>query len=110
MASTPEGKVKKLVRDAVATWYPNSYRFCPVQNGMGKPGLDFYYCIRGKFVAVETKRETDDYFYNWDTQFKKATPRQQETMLDIAAAGGLTYVIDGPTSLTYMLGDLADQL
>jgi hypothetical protein len=60
----------------------------PVQNGMGAPGLDFFYCIEGMFVAIETKAPGG-----------VATPRQEKTMEQITAAGGLCFVVDGEHSL-----------
>lgn len=80
---TPEGKVKeavkKLLREHAAWW------FCPVQNGMGSPGLDFLPVIhRGKCVAIETKRPGGH-----------LTTRQERTKRDIENAGGRVLVIDG---------------
>lgn len=54
-SKTPEGKVKDAVREILDNteqcWY-----FMPVQNGMGQSGIpDFICCVRGKFLAVETK-------------------------------------------------------
>lgn len=92
--STPEGKVKDMVRRALARLvFPGTsrsavYSFMPVQNGMGAPGLDFYLCVNGYFVAIETKAAG-----------KKPTPRQEHTMGQITAANGLTLVVDGKESL-----------
>ena len=51
---TPEGKVKKAVREllrAKGVWY-----YQPVQNGMGQVGIpDFVCCYKGTFIAIETK-------------------------------------------------------
>lgn len=92
---TPEGKVKELVKKRMQTEFPNSYRFMPVQNGMGAPALDIYFCVSGLFVAVETKRPGG-----------KPTDRQKHTMMQIWGAGGLTYVVDGPASLDAMIINL----
>lgn len=55
LAKTPEGKVKAMVKkildNTAHCWY-----FLPVQNGMGQSGIpDFICCVRGKFLAIETK-------------------------------------------------------
>jgi len=50
---TPEGKVKKLVRELLHKH--DVYYFMPVQQGMGSPSLDFLCCHRGRFFAIETK-------------------------------------------------------
>lgn len=84
--STPEGKVKDMVRrglDKLACLY----RFMPVQNGMGAPGLDFYLCAGGWFIAIETK-----------VPGKKPTPRQETTIASIEAAHGLVFVVDDKES------------
>ncbi len=88
----PEGKVKAKVKNAIGTFLPRSYRFMPVQNGMGAPGLDFYYCISGYFVAIETKAPG-----------KKMTTRQVITASAIRDAGGLVFVVDGDETLKEML-------
>lgn len=68
------------------------YRFMPVQNGMGIPGLDFFTCIAGRFVAIETKAPG-----------KKMTERQENTAAQIIAAGGMVFVIDSDESVTLMM-------
>lgn len=53
MALTPEGKVKAKV-SKVLDWY-GAYRFMPVQNGMGTPGLDYHCVAKGFAFFIETK-------------------------------------------------------
>lgn len=88
---TPEGRIKEKVKKALAT-LPQMYRFMPVQQGMGIPGLDFFTCIAGRFVAIETKAPG-----------KKMTERQENTAAQIVAAGGLVFVIDSDESITLMM-------
>ena len=96
--STPENRVKDLIRRRMAETWPKSYRFCPVQNGMGMPGLDFFYCIpHGIWVAIEAKAPG-----------KEPTPRQELTLKEISAAGGLCYVVDGVASLEEAITDILD--
>lgn len=81
---TPEGKVKKQI-DAVLKKY-GVYSFKPVQNGMGKPGLD-YHCVLppyGLAVMIEAKAPG-----------KKPTARQKLTIKEIEQAGGKVFVCDG---------------
>lgn len=89
--STPEGRVKDKVRRAFAS-LPKAYRFMPVQNGMGVPGLDFYCCVNSMFVAIETKVEG-----------KKLTERQKDTASQIAAAGGAVFVIRTDFDVRHMM-------
>ena len=91
---TPEGRVKAKVKKALAT-LPRRYHFMPVQNGMGAPALDFYCCINGKFVAIETK-----------TPGKAMTPRQLETTSQIIAAGGIVHMVLDDISIEHMMQGL----
>jgi hypothetical protein len=81
---TPEGRVKAQVKRWLRSL--NAYWFCPVQNGMGSPALDFMHVqVPGVPVfAIETKAPG-----------KTLTVRQQRTVDDIRAAGGVVFVVDG---------------
>lgn len=81
---TPEGRVKDRVKKVLTSL--DAYWFCPVQNGMGAPGLDFMHIqIPGVPVfAIETKAPGE-----------KPTVRQQRTIDSIRKAGGTVFVIDG---------------
>jgi hypothetical protein len=80
--ATPEGKIKAAVNRVLAS-YPESYRFMPVPSGYGISTLDFLICHYGEFIAVETKAPG-----------KKPTPRQNQIITQIEAAGGVVFVID----------------
>jgi hypothetical protein len=82
MATTPEGKVKKKVKEILTG--AGAYFHMPVMNGMGEPTLDFIVCYQGAFLAIETKAPT-----------KKPTPRQEVTIDAIRTAGGRVVVISG---------------
>jgi len=87
---TPEGKVKKAVREflrAKDVWF-----YQPVQNGMGQVGIpDFVCCYRGTFIAIETKAPG---------KLSGVTPNQQRVIDAIKAHGGLAVVVDSVDSLT----------
>lgn len=83
--STPEGRVKDLVKKLLKAHVPNVYYHMPVQNGMGAPTLDFIGCAYGNYFGVETKAPG-----------AKPTPRQAATMKQILNAGGWAFVVDGP--------------
>lgn len=79
--TTPEGKVKhaiKKVLDDLGIYY-----HMPVQNGMGKPTLDFICCVGGAYVAIEAKAPS-----------KVPTRRQEALMKEIRASGGCTFWIN----------------
>lgn len=80
MAGTPEGKVKDEVRPLLKQY--GAYTHSPVQNGMGKPSLDFVCCCRGRYFAVETKAPGNH-----------LTPRQELTKKEIEDAGGKVFVV-----------------
>ena len=87
MANTPEGKVKASIKRALKTLQDKGvplYYHMPVQNGMGKPTLDFIGCINGEFFAIETKAPG-----------KKPTERQQSTIDEMCRAGAHVMVYDG---------------
>ncbi len=92
--TTPEGAVKAKIKRALEA-LPRQYRFMPVQAGLGAPGLDFYCCISGWFIAIETK-----------VPGKKLTPRQRQTAMEIAGAGGVVYVIRDQDDINFMIGNL----
>lgn len=85
---TPEGRVKAKVKKALK----EHYSFMPVQNGMGAPGLDFYCCVVGLFVAIETK-----------VPGKRLTARQHITASQIAKAGGMVFVIRDDADIQQMM-------
>jgi hypothetical protein len=86
MALTPEGKVKKRVRELLHRY--DAYWHCPVQNGMGTPSLDFIGCLAGAYFGIETKAGN-----------KQPTPRQELTMCAIEKAGGKVFLVNDETGL-----------
>lgn len=94
--TTPEGRVKDKVRKALKGVEPR-YTFMPVQNGMGSPALDWFCCIKGCFVAIETK-----------VPGKKLTDRQRTTAMEIKRAHGTVFVIRDQEDINHMIGHLAN--
>jgi Holliday junction resolvase len=82
MAMTPEGKIKKRVKeilDEVGAWY-----CMPVGSGYGKSAIpDFIICYQGYFLAIETKAGN-----------KQATAIQAREIERIKAANGVAWVIN----------------
>ena len=83
---TPEGKVKEKVKKLLKAH--GAYYHMPVQNGMGAPSLDFIGCHRGLYYGIETKAGN-----------KQPTPRQETTIAQIRAAGGLAFVVNEVSGL-----------
>jgi hypothetical protein len=84
MAMTPEGKVKKKVKEylqSIGAWY-----YMPVSNGMGRVGCpDILVCYKGLFMAFETKAPG---------KIKNVTANQQREIDEIKRADGLAHVVD----------------
>ena len=80
--ATPEGLVKnKVVKQLKAL---GAYYFYPVTGGYGGSGVpDIVGCYRGCFFAIECKAGKN-----------KPTPLQAKNINDIAAAGGLVWVVN----------------
>lgn len=93
MSTTPEGKVKKQVRDFLRKhdiWF-----YQPVQNGMGVVGIpDFICCWKGRFIAIETKAPG---------KLSQVTANQQRVIDAIREHGGLALVVDSVDSLQVVL-------
>jgi len=84
MAMTPEGKVKKQVKEylkSIGAWY-----YMPVSNGMGRVGCpDILVCYKGLFMAFETKAPG---------KIRNVTANQQREIDDILRVNGLARVVD----------------
>lgn len=81
---TPEGKVKKQVKEylkSIGAWY-----YMPVSNGMGRVGCpDILVCYKGLFMAFETKAPG---------KIRNVTANQQREIDDILRVNGLARVVD----------------
>jgi hypothetical protein len=91
---TPEGIVKKTVKEALAAFATEVDGFWPVPSGYGESHLDYVGCMRGWFFAIETKKPGG-----------KVTPRQKARIQQVKLAGGKVFVIDG-TDKTDTITDL----
>jgi hypothetical protein len=84
MAMTPEGKVKKKVKEylvSIGAWY-----YMPVSNGMGRSGCpDIIVCYKGQFLAFETKAPG---------KRNNTTANQDREIAGINKAEGLAIVVD----------------
>lgn len=79
---TPEGKVKKKVKDILAR--SNAYYAMTITGGYGNSGTpDFIACIAGKFYGIECKANGN-----------KPTLLQQQHLQKIEDAGGVGIVVD----------------
>lgn len=81
---TPEGKVKKKVRNVLDKYQGSIYVYMPVPGGFGSTTLDYLGCIRGRMFAIETKRPGG-----------KPTERQNTIIERLYWAGAEVFVIDG---------------
>lgn len=83
---TGEGRVKEAVKKLLKQY--GAYYHMPVQNGMGKPSLDFIGAHSGWFFGIETKAGKG-----------VPTPRQELTIKEMQAAGGQCFVVNEVSGL-----------
>ena len=92
---TPEGKVKKKVKEylkEIGAWY-----YMPVSNGMGRVGCpDILVCYKGLFMAFETKAPG---------KIKNVTANQEREIRDISSANGLALVVDDVEQVKEAIND-----
>jgi len=82
MASTPEAKVKKAVRQVLDSL--GAYYVMPVTSGYGNSGApDFLICLQGRFVGIECKAGKN-----------KPTALQELNLKKIKDAGGVALVVN----------------
>jgi len=93
---TPEGKIKAMLNRRLDKQFGRRcYRFMPVQNGMGAPGLDYHCCINGLAVYIETK-----------VPGKHMTDRQKATAEKIEQAGGLVFEVHDEAEVDAMIAKI----
>jgi hypothetical protein len=79
---TPEGKVKKKVREILKS--VGAYYTMPVTGGYGSSGApDFVVCYKGRFIGIECKAGKN-----------KTTALQDANIAAITLAGGTALVIN----------------
>ena len=82
MATTPEGKVKKRVKEILDAM--DAYYFMPATAGYGRSGVpDIVGCYNGEFFSIECKAGTNT-----------PTALQEREMRRITEAGGLALTIN----------------
>ena len=100
MAATPEGKVKKKVKDylkSIGAWY-----YMPVSNGMGRVGCpDILVCYEGRFLAFETKAAG---------KIKNVTANQKREIAEIKRANGLAHVVDCVEQVQVIMEQVNDEV
>lgn len=83
MASTPEAKVKKKIRQILDSFGRGVYYAMPIGSGYGNAGVpDFLVCAGGAFVGIEAKAGAG-----------KTTALQELNLAKIKNAGGVSLVI-----------------
>lgn len=82
MADTPEAKVKRKVKEELASI--GAYFVLPVTGGFGNSGVpDILCCFKGRFIGIECKANGG-----------KVTRLQQAHLDDIEKHGGISFVVD----------------
>ena len=95
MAMTPEGKVKKKIKEYLVTtgaWY-----YMPVSNGMGRVGCpDILVCYKGYFLAFEVKSPG---------KIANTTANQDREIAGINNAKGVAIVVDSVEQVMEIIDD-----
>ena len=95
MAMTPEGKVKKKIKEYLVTtgaWY-----YMPVSNGMGRVGCpDILVCYKGHFLAFEVKSPG---------KIGNTTANQDREIAGINNAKGVAIVVDDVEQVMEVIDD-----
>ena len=95
MAMTPEGKVKKKIKEYLVTtgaWY-----YLPVSNGMGRVGCpDILVCYKGYFLAFEVKSPG---------KIANTTANQDREIAGINNAKGVAIVVDSVEQVMEVIDD-----
>lgn len=89
---TPEGRVKKMVKDSLKKYGEKIYQHWPVLNGMGKPELDCNLIVMGYSISIETKSPGE-----------RMTKRQKETTRLKRAASGHVFEVDSKFDMGFVL-------
>ncbi len=87
-SNTPEGKIKKKIKQVLDKYSTHIYIYMPVPGGFGAPTLDYLGFIKGRGFSIEAKRPG-----------KKPTPRQELTIEKMQQAGVATFVVSDDASL-----------
>jgi hypothetical protein len=88
---TPEGRIKKKLKDLLDSYGKALYYYMPVPSGYGKSTIDYLGCARGRFFGIEAKGRPD----------QGPTVRQEGVIEDILAAGGVVFVVNDDVSLAH---------
>lgn len=82
MATTPEGRVKRVVTNQLKSM--GAYYFFPATGGYGRSGVpDIVGCLDGKFFAIECKAGKN-----------KPTALQEKNLEYIRNAGGVAMLVN----------------
>jgi hypothetical protein len=82
--ATPESKVKRKIKEILATKGKRLRQFWPVQSGLGEATLDGHICYLGYYLVIEAKAGGE-----------VPTKRQEVTLGEYKEAGAHTLVLDG---------------
>lgn len=86
MAETPEGRVKRKIKDILKGFGTDVYYFMPAMGSFGKAGVpDIIVCACGSFIGIEVKA---------DKRKNPPAEIQKKNLAEITAASGAALVID----------------
>ena len=93
---TPEGKVKKEIKDFLDSLGQDCWYFMPQMMGYGRKGIpDIIGCLRGVFFSIEVKAPG---------KLGNVTPWQVKELTSIHLAKGITLIVDSAAAVKKALG------
>ena len=82
---TPEGKVKKFIRQNMIAMFPGIWMYCPPGGAFGKAGVpDFLFLYKGVMIAIEAKAEDG-----------KPTKLQMKRLNELKEMGCIAAIVKG---------------
>lgn len=82
---TPEGKVKKFIRQHIKVMFPGAWVYCPPGGAFGRAGIpDFLILYKGVLIAIEAKAEDG-----------KPTKLQMKRLNELKEMGAIAAIVKG---------------
>ena len=82
---TPEGKVKKFIRQHLSKFLPGCWIYCPPGGAFGRAGVpDFLILYKGVMIAIEAKADSG-----------RATKLQIKRLLELRDNGCVAAIVKG---------------
>lgn len=105
MSLTPEGRVKKTIKEWLADYAPDTWYYMPVQTGYGVSGIPDFVCNVPTTITEEMVGQTIGVFVGIEakTVDGRQTPNQKDRQTEIEAASGKYVLVYGSDNVATTL-------